>query len=584
MSRCGCSSQCSCVVTGTGGIAVSGNGSPARPYVVMPVGNDPAWTAAVATALVDIAGPGLIYTPASGKMQVRISTDEGNTISFGSDGGLFDTGGGGPAPESGVTVAGLPATGVAGSWGVGAGYLIAPDGMLQSFEQAVALDLDITSTWARSLGDETLVAAPSTDMTQYVTPKGDRETWLTDISDANLGRFKRMYIDAGNQDDTVSGWWGWSAVDTYGMCSIADVFRICGRRTVLSVMPGDAGAWTNLLDDILRYGLTKSVLVTQYGDATTQTVEALANFAQYKNATVACMQYVSTDAVAAVLTADALKAAGVGWVLADTAVTDPVLTAYKTAGLNVLLRTHSHHFETLRAATLGIRGVLAEDPVYASNVPARYQRKGAQSSQNGSRAWWYGMLSPNTWAGARWSGKDMNQAYRGYFGAWPVADNGFYLPRGTGNTEFGVLLGCIAPPNPQRYTFTIGCRFYELPSDTQRWVGAAFSCPDDIPWNSSTSAPGLNSGYAFGLRANGKLAAWKRNPNVTYAEVATGLTIRTGTTYTVTVAVDPDKIVLTCNGKSLTIADTTFRGKYAHVLKHEGTSPFRGGFASWGYA
>lgn len=589
MSRCGCSSQCSCIVTGAGGILVTGNGSPSNPYVVTPVGEDPAFCAAVGTCLAAIAGPGLIYSPASNQLQVKLSADDGNTLSFGSDGGLFDAGGSGPTPDTGgKTVAGLPPTGIAGSWGQGAGYLIAPDGMEESFRQAVALQLDITSFTARALADGTLVCAPSSDMTQYITKLGDgKEAWVENIADNGLGRFKRYQVTPGDpaKNDMTIGWWGWLANNNpSGFQTVTEVFGICGRRTVLSVQPGDAESWGSLLELILVYGLTKSVIVHQVFDFT---ADALSNFAAYKNAGVACMQRVRSDADAGVLTADALKAAGVGWVCVETAVSDATITAYKDAGLQVLMHTHSHHFETDRATTLGIRGVLAEDPVYASKDASRYRYPANRlGSMNGQRHWWYGMLTVNTWNGARWSGSNINSNYRGYFYSWSNDDTSFHLNTGTGNRAFGVLLGAITPPNPQRYTFTVNVRFNTAPADKGRWVGAAFAAPNDRPWD-SLGVGGPNSGYAFGLSYDGMLRAWKSDPvggPVTYTPVATGLAMALNKTFPVTVAVDPDKIVITCNGKSLTINDKTFRGPYAHVCKHEGTTPFRCGWSSWGYS
>ncbi|MFI6326649.1 hypothetical protein ACIBG8_54635 [Nonomuraea sp. NPDC050556] len=578
------------MVTGAGGISVSGNGSPANPYVVLPVGDDPAWTAAVGTALADIAGPGIIYTTGTNKLQVKLSADEGNTLSFGSDSGLFDSGGGGPTPDpGGATVAGLPATGVVGGWSSGgAGYLLAPECTPQSFEQAVALDLDIITMRSWALEDGTLVTAPAQDLTQYVQPRGGTEAWLT-LANMSLARFKNLVINAGNQADSYTGWWGWYAVDGYGMCTLDDAFRLTARRAVLAIMPSDDEAWTSTLDQILRFGLTKSVIVIQYDD---RTLAGLDKLAAYKNATVACAAAVRTDAEAAVLTPAVLSAAGVTWVVVSTynnQVSDANISAYKAAGLNVLLLTESFHYQTDKATSLGVRGVLAEDPIYASKNVDRY-RALSNGSHNGNRYIWYGMLSLNTYKGARWSGANVNQAYRGYYSAWTVNDAAFSLPRGTGNYAFGILLGNIAPPpNPQRFTWSMNVRFYDLPSDKTRWVGGAICCPNDAPWGLTATADnpimaGGNSGYQFGLRANGNLAAWKLNPAVTYSEVKTGLTPVAGTSYTITVTVDPDKVVVACNGKSITIADKDFRGNYAHLLKHDGNNPFRAQFSVWGYS
>lgn len=63
MARCGCagSGACSCILSSTPTVQVTGNGAAANPYV----------------------------------MTVRISADSGNALTVGSDGGLFSSGGGG---------------------------------------------------------------------------------------------------------------------------------------------------------------------------------------------------------------------------------------------------------------------------------------------------------------------------------------------------------------------------------------------------------------------------------------------------------------------------------------------------------
>ncbi|WP_143675846.1 hypothetical protein [Streptomyces milbemycinicus] len=89
MARCGCGGgQCNCLVVAGEGTTVDGSGSVANPYIVSaePVTCDqvrPCFS----------AGDGAAYDAATGVISARPSTDTGNGLELGSDGGLMVPGG-----------------------------------------------------------------------------------------------------------------------------------------------------------------------------------------------------------------------------------------------------------------------------------------------------------------------------------------------------------------------------------------------------------------------------------------------------------------------------------------------------------
>ncbi|AIV35630.1 hypothetical protein [Streptomyces sp. CCM_MD2014] len=114
MAQFGCGgSRCTCQVTAGPGVTVTGNGSAGAPYVI----ESEAGTVTCDQVRPCIsAGDGASYDPATGVVAARPSTDAGNSLGFGTDGGLLVPPAGAPALEAGdtdtvdttVTGAGVP--------------------------------------------------------------------------------------------------------------------------------------------------------------------------------------------------------------------------------------------------------------------------------------------------------------------------------------------------------------------------------------------------------------------------------------------------------------------------------------------
>lgn len=85
LARCGCGT-CNCNVVAGTGATVTGTGTPGDPFVVSADGA--AITCADVRPCISATG-GAAYNPATGVITADLSTDPGNTISLGGDGGLF---------------------------------------------------------------------------------------------------------------------------------------------------------------------------------------------------------------------------------------------------------------------------------------------------------------------------------------------------------------------------------------------------------------------------------------------------------------------------------------------------------------
>ncbi|MGW4731852.1 hypothetical protein ACWEQC_22260 [Streptomyces shenzhenensis] len=107
MAQFGCGgARCSCVVTAGPGVTVTGNGSSGAPYVIGAGGGGTVTCDQVRPCL--SAGDGIDYDPATGTIGARPSTDAGNTLDIGTDGGLLV-----PGPEALTTACGLTGDGSA---------------------------------------------------------------------------------------------------------------------------------------------------------------------------------------------------------------------------------------------------------------------------------------------------------------------------------------------------------------------------------------------------------------------------------------------------------------------------------------
>lgn len=630
---CGCAGSCGCTVVGTDGIRATGSGSVRDPIVMglsNPLGGN--GCEAVMDCVGGSVGTGLAYNDGLGVISTRISGDSGNAMTYGTDGGLYSTGTAGGGGSSGVTIASLPTTNmVGGSYGAGSTQL--PEGSVKTYQAAMEMDLHLIHVPVRRLADFWLAASHYRVMNSYDVYLGGGGGETTQTWD--LKSFKRLvYRPSGPLNATGSGWdplsgyFGMQEPDIgyeVGGTLLADVFRITNKRKVLYLELKDIGSSVGdtpnpdataamLLTLLQTWGLTQSVIVGSE-------LPLAASQADF-NAIISGLQLLATNgvAVAAHLTSKAmmdavppanLTAKGIPWVfLPATVVQDnqAQATAYKTAGLQVMLHSgfRQVHYELQR--NLALRGILSTDPYYTQGWGNlfRYRKETASWSysppDHGRHA--YGgesLTTHRSFDGYQENGGSGKITIR--TDAIPPPDTASLMQSG-----YFVLAGeqcpvrdpahpTLAPGQygtPTNYDIEVGLSWSALVSDRARWMGVWFGAPDDQPIVEYTRANQYTRGYEFQLAQNGTFA-FRRYDGVPYTGPypptttspdqytsfwdSTWGTIVPGTEYRILIQVRAGAITVGRLGSGATVLNgrtfnaTTgggdrWRGPYFHLGRH----------------
>lgn len=519
MARCGCNNTCSCTIVSGTGTTVQGIGSADQPYKIN-------WAPDL--------GNGLAATR-DGVLSVKLSQDGNNGLSFDADGGLFGggEGGGGGTPAGDVTVDGLPTARqvVAGRWG--AGPHLAPYSTVQSLEQAVSLRLDATSVRVWILADGTPVIAPLPKIRSWTTnwePTGADQ----DESPKNLNRMQwaRLYSNVGsnmaanNDRDTwfnprepTDGWFQFNFPDFHGGQTMQDVLAAVGRKIVLIAEIQDDDAIGPLMSIVSRYGAQKSVIVVG---------SSLEPLAPVTDANIATGVYVADPKV---ITPQQIVDANVGWVLVDRDMADADVTSYVQAGLNVLITRQTRHSDAARAARLGVRGGLCNDPIYyAGGLATPDTRYRFRKSTFLYKTPMYGMVS---YLQDGLAGEEHFLNGRGYVRNDYTGGSGDYwmltptIPDSAKDDQFyALLLGFLHGVNPSGSLnleywacWGNGDTSNELPNNTASQMGVIVGVPDDA----NIRQVGDIRGFLCGFRATGAMFIWKfPGASATWDEIASG--------------------------------------------------------------
>ncbi|MBP2703541.1 hypothetical protein JOL79_06975 [Microbispora sp. RL4-1S] len=123
MARCGCSGTCACNFAAGPGITLAGTGSTADPVVISAT---PAPVDCDDVRPCISAGPGAAYNAATGVISARISTDPGNALINGGDGGLYTPNSGGGGGLTSVAVQDTPCIDLGGLGTAGQPLTAAP--------------------------------------------------------------------------------------------------------------------------------------------------------------------------------------------------------------------------------------------------------------------------------------------------------------------------------------------------------------------------------------------------------------------------------------------------------------------------
>ena len=554
MARCGCASAttCSCQFAAGNGITLSGTGGAGNPLTI------------------------------SG----RLSRDAGNGMSFGSDGGLYADTGGGSGETGGVTVAGLPATGVLGGYR-GAGSWVMIGNQYRSMKAARDLPLDLVhmDVWALLEGVPVLSSASAMPAGQAklsaTAASYSRQQWQTQTP--------RVVTTSGQAPTQVPDGWSYQwlpsvgghgtwAEDTHGGATYSEVTAEIGRQIVMVPQIHDQRAVNGVLRDLRRFGTRQSTIVV---------AKSTSWLTPFLDENVACGVVLDGPGDATDNPPTAVVNAGMTWVVADQRIDDATLTAYRDAGLQVLGKRANYHFQRARLVdNLGLRGILSDDPIYASGRTDLYRRTG----------WPYQIVEDSCPPPYGLSAWDMDQdpdnnvtaKVRGEAIVYDSdqTPSGIRLPAGTGPWDHALNAGWVCPVfdgdgTDLTYDVRVKIRFASEPSSTTRWLGVSVCNPDDQPWDHDEALPNSRFVYLATYRFNGEVelfhmgglgsatGTW-HNGN---ADVKVAYETRVRVTPTAVQVLDPDSETVICQVVNGDDATQNPRGAYITLNKHAGKDP-----------
>jgi len=617
MARCGCGGTCSCVVQGVSPVTVTGNGSVQQPYVISLSQGGQTGCAAITACVGANLGPGLRFDAATGRIQARLSTDAGNTLTFGADQGLKNLSGAGPGPTTcSKSIAGLPAApGVTGAYAL-SGHLGAYSSPAQ-LEYCLAEQIDIIGFWCATSADDVGVVSDFQDM--RLTDGRSSLYTSAYIRDMNAADVKSVYSYAGDVDDPVpfnqgdgsaslnradrrGGWWGW-LTPRYYQPLLSDFLRtINGKAVALldchpaaTVPSGEAVQIRGAIRGILEHCAQAWAMigVSEIPNAGTVIAAGITPVLVAPDAAppfnTATLPYPVAD----------VTGAGIQWMILASNYADSVFTAYRNAGINVLMWGSGRHTERTRAATLGIRGGYNMDAVYyrGPNWDGRGYDYRSQVNPWSHRRPGHGQLTYRT------EDKAVTSSTGAVRGRTVASEPGLQVPAGFGGgfDRPAILMGWMCPmTNPTSYTISVDLKFDTLAaSDTATAkLGLLFGAPTDaepFAWpagNATVNPRGYPqfpfSGYRVWQRQNGEIGI-----GIFQAGVFTNLATRTSPAVAADVynnyllTVTPTQITWTRTASggtqyTATVANSALRGGYVWAEKVERNTGVTGNeFDGW---
>jgi len=595
------------VVRGTAPITVSGNGSVQQPYEIgLSMEGQTGCKAIVACVGKEGLGPGLVFDEGTGTIQVKLSTDSGQTARFGSDGGILVTTGGPPIPETCLHgIDSLPeAPGVVGATSLaglhhpfsspyGVDYCLAHQVHLIHFQVATSAD-DVgvvADYWDDHMSGGRSSIFRSQDIRQL-----SASTIQSCYNFAGAVNDPVAYVrpdteDPDTREDRGGGWWGWLAARYYQPLLVDFLARINGKAVALlacAPQPGEAygreathirGAIRGVLEYCAQNWaligvaeIENAVTVINAGLTPILTPDGPVALGTWGTAE---LPYPVAD----------VQDAGVEWMLLSDFYADEVFTAYAEAGISVLMLGNSRHEQRARVERLGLRGALALDPVYYRGMggdygyraevdPWEHRRPGV--GQLTFRTDQQNLVSPAGLARGRPHPREQGLILPPNFG------NGIGRP--------AVLCGWLCPlPDAEDYTITWEMRWNTLAqeSDSRARMGLLFGAETDrepYGWpqgdeekNPRRMPEGQQTLYRAYQRQNGEigLAKWaNQDDSLTELDTRDTPAIAADVWNSYTLRVTPDQITFTrelADGTrfSVSTGDTQYRGGYVWIEKEE---------------
>lgn len=344
---------------------------------------------AIMTCIAANLGLGLDYNEATRQIDLRISTNDGNIASIGTDDGFYSPTSPGPGDIVWLkTVATLPAQVISAASG---SNLVGPATAPQLIEYAIANDVDMYSVPVYGIADGTIfeqVGGETTSVTAYTDNPGGMSYGL--ISSLTV---QQLHYDAGARDNptgrnsdaptsllTPDGGWGGFYAPVFKPRTISETLRLIRGRLVVQLLPQRAGLTEAeigrdiqaTVDTVVQAGAQEWVIIqvpVLLADNTRAPLDdwvAIITDAGIAAGANAFNEYQMADP----FTAAEIVASGATWVHVNSPAradgsTDARITELVTAGLEVVVSTTGRQTHTTQAFALGARAVQSADAVYA---------------------------------------------------------------------------------------------------------------------------------------------------------------------------------------------------------------------------
>lgn len=605
---CGCTGACSCVLEVEGPLSQIGSGSAGDSWLIGIEHDGHTGCAGVAACVGEHLGAGMAYDPAGPEISTRL--EPGGGLTYGPGGGLMVTDPGPDPGDGGASIEGLPPGPLVAGADRLAGYHNAGNSPY-GIEYCAANQVDLTGMCLAATSDG--VAAVADGPSGLI--RASRTSIYADTPIAAMGSadVEATYNYAGNVDDPYprtsgtranrgGGWYGWLAPRYHHML-LPEALRRLARRSVAlldcRLAPGAPGNEAATVRAAVR-----GVLGSQANDWAIIGTSVPANVPAITNpglvAALVSPEPATWGTTELPWPVADVTASGATWMVLDMYYADTVFTAYRDAGVQVLMRGATRHVHRARVADLGIRGGYGMDPVYYRGPDTHDYRQTTDPTT--WRRMWPGMLTHQTDVRGV-----LGPNVRGWTQGTPdtpplhTGERGLTLPAGWGNGQGRpAVLGRDGPiETPNGYRIRLGMTFDQTGGPTRNKLGLLFGCETDAdPYHWPEGDATLNPAgmpvapancYRVWQRATGQIGigVFVDGEFTTLNQIVSPEpAAQFWNTYELTVT--PSTITWTrtlIDGTEFTVSvdDAQHRGPYWHLEKEESfvgndEAPFQGSF------
>jgi hypothetical protein len=561
-------------------------------------------------------GLGLDYDEVTRQIDLRISSDAGNSAGLGTDDGLYAGTATGPdAMTWPKTVDTLPAQAISAN---GGGTLVGASTSPQLIEYAIANDLDIYTVGTYLLADGVPYEQIGS-LTQAVNVYTDNPAAIANRYLSSL-TVQQLNYDAGTRQSptgantgassqflTPYGGWGGFYAPQYKARTISEMLRQIRGRIVVGLHPQRLGLTPEqieaeiraVVDAVVDAGAQEWVIIYISGVLDDNTRSPLATWVPIVTAagiTAGVTLTAEHEQVGSVWTPAEIVATGATWVEVrggsdPNPATDARITALVGAGLEVQVSLDGRQYWVDYSFDLGARSVRVPDGVYARGAtthPRALTYRRTLIPGLSTRTPDIGVMTPKT--------DDEQALFNAGFAR--VDQPGRWFPANyawTGTTariRNHQLLGTICPiPNTTNYRIRLRVRRENAtPLGGSLAVVVASPTDREYSWIAPASNNTIANGYLAELRTfTGSTNAFSmrlyrvlNGIQTAIASVVNGAWLRVGEWALISVTVTPTQVSFSATDSvtttTATASDTTHRGAYAFYQWSDQGAPFVHGY------